>query len=554
MGIKTVKLRIKLFVLIPFLFFSCVSQDKAELFIPVDYTEEDAVNDEIKDVEKLLEKDNVKALWRADIVKRNAPSNAGAGELFLKCTESVFSSYEEALKKEDWISAFRFCKSLESIKSSKLSLTEKSSAVFFKLMRSSVPGLKPEASVQQNLKIPELIKGTVTVFVDKGIKIERGMGYADAVLGSGFFISKDGYIVTNHHVIEDCVNPKHEGYTRLYVKLAEDPDTRIPAEVKGWDSSLDIALIKCAVEAPYVFQLGSSSELDVGTEVYAIGSPLGLEKTLTRGIISSTDRRVFIAAKVFQLDAAVNSGNSGGPLIDSNGRVQAVVFAGVQNYQGLNFAIPVEYLKSELPFLYAGGERIYPWIGGYGRTKRLSGSGAKNEGVSVHYAMPGGVIFRSGIKAGDTIVSVDSKNVSSLDDLQFLFMSYSEKTILRVRIRHEDETEEDVPVYLEKRPEYPGYEVYRHDIAESALLPIFGMSLVHSSTSDRKQYTVTSVIKNSIADETGFAETDPVILYSFETDKEKQYAVIQLQAKRHNRGFLDVPLILTCPLDSPYYF
>lgn len=104
-------------------------------------------------------------------------------------------------------------------------------------------------------------------------------------------------------------------------------------------------------KAPYVFELGSSSDLSVGDRVFAIGSPLGLDKTLTSGIISSDDRHLFSAGFVFQIDAAVNSGNSGGPLIDEKGRVQAVVFAGVMNYQGLNFAIPVEYLRYDLPFL-----------------------------------------------------------------------------------------------------------------------------------------------------------------------------------------------------------
>ena len=77
-------------------------------------------------------------------------------------------------------------------------------------------------------KVSELIKGTVTVYVDKGIKVERGVGYTDGVLGSGFFISKNGYIITNHHVISDCVDPEYEGFARLYIRLADDSETRIP--------------------------------------------------------------------------------------------------------------------------------------------------------------------------------------------------------------------------------------------------------------------------------------------------------------------------------------
>ena len=88
--------------------------------------------------------------------------------------------------------------------------------------------------------------------------------------------------------------------------------------------------------------------------------------------------------KVFQIDAAVNAGNSGGPLIDSNRRVQAVVFAGMLQYQGLNFAIPVEYLKQELPLLYKGEELKHNWLGAYGHTKRIK---------KIHKALKSKIIF-----------------------------------------------------------------------------------------------------------------------------------------------------------------
>ena len=97
--------------------------------------------------------------------------------------------------------------------------------------------------------------------------------------------------------------------------------------------------------------MGSSSDLEIGDKISAIGTPVGLEGTLTSGIISSFDRKLLALGNVFQIDAAVNSGNSGGPLIDKNLKVQAIVFAGMLQLQGLNFAIPVEYLKQELGIL-----------------------------------------------------------------------------------------------------------------------------------------------------------------------------------------------------------
>ncbi|MBO4403857.1 MAG: trypsin-like peptidase domain-containing protein, partial [Treponema sp.] len=308
------------------LLFSCTSTSAPpEVYKAVNYTEEDAVNDEIINVRSLIKTEPVCALWRASLIMKNAPSVVEAAKLFSECEQQVYLLYEDAYKAGDYLLSFRFLKSIEAVSSNKTRADGVSSEKVFSLLKKSVPGFT--SVLQAEKKVSDFINGTVTVYVDKGIKIERGLGYTDAVLGSGFFISKDGYIVTNHHVISDCVDPEYEGFSRLYIKLAEDPDTRIPAKVIGYDSSLDIALIKAEVEAPYVFTLGSSSDLETGTEVYAIGSPLGLEKTITRGIISSTDRRLMLSAKVFQLDAAVNSGNSGGPLIDGAGRVQAIVFA-----------------------------------------------------------------------------------------------------------------------------------------------------------------------------------------------------------------------------------
>ena len=128
-------------------------------------------------------------------------------------------------------------------------------------------------------------------------------------------------------MIADLVDKKSESFSRLFIKLAGDSDTRIPAKVIGYDSEIDLALIKTEVEAPYVFSLGSSADLDAGDKIYAIGSPVGLERTLTSGIVSATDRKLFTLASVMQIDAAVNQGNSGGPCIDENGNVQGVVFA-----------------------------------------------------------------------------------------------------------------------------------------------------------------------------------------------------------------------------------
>ncbi len=524
---------------------------------PVNYTSEDAINYEIQNIKKMQEKEPLQALWRAKILqdesKANSTTMSTIQTLYSDCEKKIVARYKKDVSKKNYISALRYFESLEAVDYKELSTLAMQKAQLEERIQKNVPGLSITKE-SLNTKVGDLIKGTVTVFVDKGIKVEHGVGYNDGVLGSGFFISKNGYIITNHHVISDCVDPEYEGFARLYIRLAEDPETRIPAKIIGYDKAVDLALLKTEVDAPYVFNLGSSSDLDVGDKVYAIGSPLGLDRTLTSGIISSKDRDLFSTGKVFQIDAAVNSGNSGGPLIDEHGNVQAVVFAGVPLYQGLNFAIPVEYLRYELPILYSGGERVHPWMASYGKTKKLYGMGAANIGVNLCYVMPGGYAGFSGLAAGDTITSINGERITTTDDLTNNFLKRIPDTIIKVGITNAAGTQMTKLVYLGKRPKSPGYEVYNHDVIGQALIPLLGMDLVPSSTTNKKLYNIRSIIKGSAADEAGFSENDPVQILRTEISADKDYAAIQIYAKKRKNGFLDIALGFQAPLDSPYYF
>lgn len=542
--------------LVLFTTVSCAStKDTVVVYTPIDYTAEDAITAEIARIQELLEKESVKALWRSLLLVQNTKNDSRAIAELTSCENRVLESYTKALSDKKYLDAMRYYKSLKACNYSNIVSLEKNEDELSKLILEAVPGLhKDDTQKQENVKVSSFIKGTVTVLVDKGLKIEKGMGFADMVLGSGFFISKDGYIVTNNHVIADCVDPKYEGYSRLYIKLAEDSDTRIPAKVIGYDAVLDLALLKAEVDAPYVFTLGSSADLDVGDKVFAIGSPLGLDRTLTSGIVSSIDRKLFTAGNVFQIDAAVNSGNSGGPLIDERGNVQAVVFAGVQNYQGLNFAIPVEYLKYELPILFNGGKREHAWICSFGKTKKLPGTGTADEGLSVQYIMPGGSASLAGLTVGDTIIGFDGKPVTSLDDLQKYFMQLKAEMIAPLTVTNSEGETETHYVYLDKRPDEPGYEVYKHDVIALSFLPLVGMELVPVSTESKRKYSVVSVLKGSVADETGFSEHDPVDVLKVQFDEKKTQAYIELYTKKRKNGYMDVSIGITVSMDSPYYF
>lgn len=535
------------FIFLSLLVFSCSSvREPREVFVEPDYTEEDVRRDEIAKIDALVEKNPVQALWRACLL-----DDADTKD---RCFSAVASKFERDAEEKNWYSARSVFRTLKALGYPKISSLSKTESELERLATESVPGLS-SARKSQSLKVSSYISGTVTIWVDKGIAIQNGYGYADRVIGSGFFISEDGYLITNNHVIEDVVNPKNEKYTRLFIKLAEDSDTRIPAKVVGHDPILDLALLKTEVAAPFVFSLGSSEGLDVGDKIYAIGSPIGLERTLTSGIVSATDRKLFTLGSVMQIDAAVNSGNSGGPCIDPNGNVQAVVFAGVPQYQGLNFAIPVEYLKAELPALFAGGKLEHPWIAAYGHTKKLLG---RDAGLEVQYVLPGGSAGRVGLKAGDVIVEADFQKVATLEDFQNILIRNSTKSVIDLKfVRNIDsESPEEIhtKVYLSVRPENPGKAAYNSDMVANSFVPIFGMRLTPLTQSGRRKYSVSSVVKGGIADESGFSENDYIEVRNVRIDDEKSVIYAEIYAKNRRKGYLDASMMLGSQLDNPFYF
>ena len=506
---------------------------------PIDYSDELMVKNEIDRINSYIEKEPIRALWRAVLL--------GQEDILSKCVNNVTELLDKAFEEKNHLLVKKYYTSLKAIDKAPKKYSD---AEVNSVLSEDIPGLSKENNKAPKT-IEDCIDATCTIWVDRGIKVENGAGYADIIIGSGFFIDDRGYLVTNYHVIDSMVDPKYEGFSRLYIKLPSDMDTKIKAKVVGYDKLLDLALLKVEIEPEFVFNLGSSEGLRVGDKISAIGTPIGLEGTLTSGIISYTDRKLLNLGSVFQIDAAVNSGNSGGPLIDQNMNVQAIVFAGMLEFQGLNFAIPVEYLIQELGAMYTQGEVIHPWIGSYGRTKK---HGTKKIGLEVQYVMPGGSAAMSGLKAGDVIVEIDGNNISSLDDFQFVMLAYEPETLLKCKYIDNDDNIQECYIYLDKRPKAPAVEIYNTDYVTHSFIPLFGMELVASSTLNKKSFTISNVLPGSAADELSFSSNDVIEIRDVSFDDEMEAVYVQVYTKRRKKGYLDIVIGLGSPYDSPNYF
>jgi S1-C subfamily serine protease len=392
-------------------------------------------------------------------------------------------------------------------------------------------GIEPGPVPDDHPSFAEMLKGTVTIWVNRGVKIQQGVGYPDRVIGSGFFIDRRGYLLTNHHVIASEVDPAYEGFSRLYVRLPGDATERIPARVLGWDPVFDLALVKVEVEPGYVFSGSGAGKADPGDRIYAIGSPGGLESTITSGIVSATGRRFLQVGDAMQVDVPVNPGNSGGPLLDEQGDLAGIVFAGIEQFEGVNFAIPWYWVERALPLLYAGGEAVHAWLG-----MALSETDA---GLEVLYAMPGEPAAKAGIEVGDVLESIDGRRVATLRDAQDTLLALAPSTLVRLAVRRGGTTR-DVLACLAPRPTEPVKTALERDSKDPVLYPLFGMLLERTGGMlGRSSYLVRRIVRGSVADEAGLSVDDPLVVQDWKVDDEKGYAAIQVVVRKKKAGFIE---------------
>lgn len=252
----------------------------------------------------------------------------------------------------------------------------------------------------------------------RGMPGEQGGGqdYKTQSLGSGFIISNDGYILTNAHVVKDA--------DEVIVKLTDKREFK--ATIIGSDRRSDVALVKIdAINLPKV-TLGNPDEIKVGEWVVAIGSPFGLENTVTAGIVSAKGRALPQENYVpfIQTDVAINPGNSGGPLFNMKGEVIGInsqIYSRSGGYMGLSFAIPIDVALDVQNQLKTGGKVSRGWLGIQIQevTKELAESfGMKNtNGALIAGVEKGGPAEKGGLEAGDVITRFDGKPIVTSADL-----------------------------------------------------------------------------------------------------------------------------------------
>jgi len=239
-------------------------------------------------------------------------------------------------------------------------------------------------------------------------------GFEQQGVGSGFVMNRDGYILTNNHVVEDA--------DQIKVKLTTGKE--YDGKIIGRDPKTDLALIKINASSDLQpLNLGNSDDLKVGSWVVAVGSPFGLEQTVTAGIVSAKGRVIGSGPydNFIQTDASINPGNSGGPLINMKGEVVGINTAIIASGQGIGFAIPINMAKEIAPQLQEKGHVTRGWLGVSIQevTPALAKSFDLKEknGALVAQVVSGSPAEKAGIEQGDVVVEFDGKEVTDSKDL-----------------------------------------------------------------------------------------------------------------------------------------
>jgi putative serine protease PepD len=305
----------------------------------------------------------------------------------------------------------------------------------------------PSVSALYKRVAPSVVEITVTAGDESSDVIPEPFGPPEGQqpqgTGTGWVYDSEGHIVTNHHVVA--------GAETVEVRFADG--TEATARVVATDSSTDVALLELEEEQDKAAPLtrGSTESLEIGDPVVAIGSPFGLEGTLTTGVVSGLDRKLtapdgFTIDDGVQTDAALNPGNSGGPLLDGRGRVVGMnsqIATESGGNDGIGYAVPIETVESVVSQLLADGQVEHAYLG-----VRVSDA---DGGARLEEVVRGGPADDAGLEAGDVVTKIGGKDVNNADDLSAAVNAQVPGDEVKVEVRRDGETE-TITVELGERP------------------------------------------------------------------------------------------------------
>jgi serine protease Do len=343
-----------------------------------------------------------------------------------------------------------------------------------------VKKMTQEELIQQ--QIPEILK---RFFGNQVIVPQQQAQQEKTAYGSAFFISKDGYLLTNHHVVEDA--------SKVTIMLNDRRE--IDATVVGSDARTDVALLKVNGSSFPELRTGNVDRLKVGEPVLAIGSPFGFDYSASAGIVSAKMRNMMGETSVpfIQTDVALNPGNSGGPLFNQNGEVVGVnsrIFSGTGGYMGLSFSIPIDVAMDVAEQLKKNGKVTRSYLGvmlqDIDRNLAESYNLSKPEGSLVTQVAPNSPAAKAGFKAGDVILKYNGSPISRTSELLNYLNRTSPNQNIQLQVLRDDKTRnisatlttapDDTPAKVEQTAQNKG--------------PVLGITIRNLTASEQKQLDI----------------------------------------------------------------
>ena len=301
----------------------------------------------------------------------------------------------------------------------------------------------------------KVLPSIVGISIDYTVNSMFGQSSTAKASGSGIIISEDGYILTNNHVINSSSSNSNSYYqiteaNNLKVTLYND-DTEYDAKVIGSDSQTDLAVIKIEKTGLTAAELGDSSAVQVGEFAMAVGNPLGLQSSISCGIVSAKDREVTdtdtkTTYHVIQTDAAINSGNSGGALVNADGKVIGINTLKLSGtgVEGIGFAIPINSTIDVYKELISKGKISRPFIGITGIDLDEATAKKNNlvEGIYVKSIENFSAAEKAGVKVGDVITEADGSLVKNMDELNTIKNKHSVGDKLKIKVNRDGKEKE----------------------------------------------------------------------------------------------------------------